>query len=391
MKFSSVLILALQISTCQGFVLPNTFVSKSSHLFSTVETKDLSLTEQDEQLKEPTSVRAPLKFMGPYPCLGLKFPHLATSAQRAKNMSGISLDFLLDTAANVNTINSQVATELQLSEAGEALPGVSAAGSMGGGTTYMLGDCELEGVAEEASFMQELTASALPVESPASAGLLSLPFFHCFEGGVEFDWVGQQMDGKQLPPSVTFYGPGDSDAILQDITRVKIEELPVTRLPMVQLNINNMTIPALLDTGSPITVINAQAAKEAGIETAEISTSNDDDKKGGNLFSNFANRFQQAQAAAQAAARGDLITIAGADGKPVQLIKSQSEAGVHLASDDDEIVDFGNSNIYVGNLPGLAALNGLGDESPPAAVLGMDILRKKPKMLLLARNQEVYF
>ena len=126
------------------------------------------------------------------------------------------------------------------------------------------------------------------------------------------------------------------------------------------------------------------------VEIADATTN--EKTKGGNPFSNLANRFQQAQAAAQAAARGDLISIAGADGNPVQLVKSQSEAPVHLkSSDGDEIVDFGTSNVYVGNLPGLAALNGLGDESPPAAVLGMDILRKRPKMLFLARNLEVYF
>lgn len=59
-------------------------------------------------------VRAPLKFVGPYPCLALRFPHLATSSQRSRNETGISLDFVLDTAANTNTINAQVATGTKL-------------------------------------------------------------------------------------------------------------------------------------------------------------------------------------------------------------------------------------------------------------------------------------
>jgi hypothetical protein len=280
-----------------------------------------------------------------------------------------------------------VAKELDLNVVGQAPPGMAAGGAMLGGSTFLLGQCQLEGIPQQDTFtfMQELTASALQVASPASAGLLSLPFFHCFEGGVEFDWKGNREE--QIPPSITFYGSGESDAIRQTMTKVSVQELPVIRLPTVQLVINNITIPALLDTGSPITVINAQAAKEAGVSTVEIATM----KQGGsNPFANFANRIQEAQAVAAAAARGDVLTIAGSTGQPIQLLKSASKAKIHL-SGVEEIVDFGSGTIYVGNLPGLEALNGLGDDSPPAAVLGMDVLLQRPKMLLVARDQEVYF
>ena len=96
------------------------------------------------------------------------------------------------------------------------------------------------------------------------------------------------------------------------------------------------------------------------------------------------------QAAAQAAARGDILTIAGTAGEPVNLLKSQTKATVS-AGGGDQPVEFGDSHIYVGNLPGLAALNALGDDSLPAAVLGMDVLRLRPKMLLKSQSQEVYF
>jgi hypothetical protein len=56
-------------------------------------------------------VRVPLKYIGPYPCLSLRFPDLATNSQRVRNATGISLDFVLDTAANINTIQQQVAQE----------------------------------------------------------------------------------------------------------------------------------------------------------------------------------------------------------------------------------------------------------------------------------------
>jgi hypothetical protein len=54
-------------------------------------------------------------------------------------------------------------------------------------------------------------------------------------------------------------------------------------------------------------------------------------------------------------------------------------------------VGIGESNIHVGDIPGLAALNGICVDSPPSAVFGMDVLRKRPKMLMQARDQEVYF
>ena len=78
--------------------------------------------------------------------------------------------------------------------------------------------------------------------------------------------------------------------------------------------------------------------------------------------------------------------------KPADAPKSEAKADIGLVGDnDDAVVDFGNSHVYVGNLPGLAALNALGDDSPPAAVLGMDLLRLRPKMLLKAKDGAAYF
>ncbi|CAJ1942478.1 unnamed protein product [Cylindrotheca closterium] len=352
---------------------------------------------QPENLKEPESIQVPLKFIGPYPTMGLRFPNLATKNQKAQNKTGISLDFVLDTAANTNTINAQVASELELEVVGEALPGLSSAGAMQGGQTYMLGDSQLEGIqmkeemGEDGIFMQNLTASALPIASPASAGLLSLPFFYCFEGGVEFSWGSSALkDGMPDPASITFYGDEETAVTkaLPGMTRVLIDPIPVTQLPSVMLNINGMKVPALLDTGSPITVLNSEAARQAGIATIQLPP--DGEEKSNNPFAAFANRFKNAQAAAKAAANGDLLTIAGSDGKPTNLLKSTSTFDLSLSGDSED-VSFGSGHIYVGDIPGLAALNGIGVDSPPAAVLGMDVLRKRPRMFLRARDQEVYF
>ena len=153
--------------------------------------------------------------------------------------------------------------------------------------------------------------------------------------------------------------------------------------------INGKAIPALLDTGSPITVVNAAAAKMAGVTT----TMEDDgsNKKGkGNPFNPFAKLTKNFEAA-QAVARGDVLLIAGADGKRVELVKSKDlvECGIGGDGDGAAAVDIGKHNIYVGDLPGLAALGGLGgDGAPPAAVLGMDILRTRARMVY--REDEVY-
>ena len=106
-----------------------------------------------------------------------------------------------------------------------------------------------------------------------------------------------------------------------------------------------------------------------------------------NPFQAATNRLQEAQAAA----RGDVLTIMGLGGKPVNLIKSSTPVSVEMKGDKNSLVDFGSVPLFVGDLPGLAALNGLGVESPPAVVLGMDVLRQRPSMLLRAQDDEVWF
>lgn len=171
------------------------------------------------------AVRVPLKFIGPYPCLALRFPNLATANQRERNATGVSLDFVLDTAANSNTLQQVVATQQNLTVVGRALPGIGSAGIIAqGGDTYLLGDAQLEGLLptndeggdEPFTVMTGLTASVLPVASPASLGLLSLAFLQSFQGGVEFSWGGSRIQSNDerpapLQPSVTFYGDKSMD------------------------------------------------------------------------------------------------------------------------------------------------------------------------------------
>mmetsp|Transcript_16402 Transcript_16402/g.34194 ORF Transcript_16402/g.34194 Transcript_16402/m.34194 type:complete len:536 (-) Transcript_16402:135-1742(-) len=410
---------------------------------------------------EATAIRAPLKFNGPYPCMALKFPNLSTESQRNQNLTGISLDFVLDTAANINTIQSQVATELCLpkQEDSPALPGVSSSGPMAGGDTYVLGDSQLEEVAlvqqqteqqteqdqqqqqqQPFDFMQNLTAAALPVGNPGSAGLLGLAFFYCFEGGVEFRWgstpqqqqLDQQdqqrlVDGMMAPanirddssPSVTFYGEDYSEnnddsplqRALSELVRVPLVPIPVTQLPSLTIKINGVEMMALLDTGSPVTVLNEGAARAAGVQTTkealEGSTTAESNKKAGgwkNPFSSVVDKFKEAQATAEAASRGEILMIGGSDGKPTTLYRSAASSHPTIsmaassssssgAKEETNDINFGNGDqpVYVGDIPGLVALNAIGVDSPPAVVLGLDVLRRRPKMLFRPRENEVYF
>jgi len=352
--------------------------------------------ESDDQGDASTVVRAPLKFIGPYPCLALRFPDLSTTSQKARNETGISLDFMLDTAANTNTIQEQVAKELTLDVVGEALPGIGSAGSISGGKTYLLGDCELDGTPTESrfTFMTELSASALPIASPAAAGLLSSAFLNCFSGGVEFQWVGS-TDGDDtdsfIPPSVTFYGERkDLQSRAESMTCIPIQPLPISLLPSVTIHINGEEIPALLDTGSPVTVMNAKAADIANI--SRITLSNQQKEEGGNPFSNMMQKMKAAQEMSQAAAKGDILLVGGTSGEMIELNKSESKLNISLKKDENELFELGNSHIYVGDLPGLAALGGLeGKDSTPAAILGMDVLRLRPNMIYCGQSSEVYF
>lgn len=371
------------VQTRVAFRSRSAVASTSTEEVDTVPTANPIDDSATQSTQESSVVRAPLRYVGPYPCLALKFPQLATQSQRERNVTGVTLDFILDTAANTNTINGEVAQLLDLEVVGEAPSGVAALGAIDGGKTFSLGDCQLDGIPkdDQFTFMTQLTASALPVANPATAGLLSLSFLQCFEGGVEFTW-GTFQDGTEAKlPSITFYGlRNESEDKVKSMVRVPVEPVPLTLLPSVTVRINGVDVPALLDTGSPVTVLNAQAAKIAGIETVDVDT-----QESRNPFANVAKNFKLAQAAS----KGEVLMVAGVDGRMVNLLRSESPVEIGLVGDTD-IAEFGKGNIYVGDLPGLQALNGLGVDSPPAVVLGMDVLRCRPSMLFRAQTNELF-
>jgi hypothetical protein len=119
------------------------------------------------------------------------------------------------------------------------------------------------------------------------------------------------------------------------------------------MTINGVKIPSLLDTGSPITVLNAAAAEAAGIAMPQPEAT--------------INPFAKAKAAVEAAAAmasGEVAMMGGPNG-PITLRKIPEKAPIFLGA-----ADIGAGRPYVGEFPGLAALGGLDADSGPAAVLG---------------------
>jgi len=71
--------------------------SSSSPLASSTETASLSQVEEEANAtddEENVVVRSPLRMLGLYPTIPLSFPNLATSSQRERNITGVSLDWV---------------------------------------------------------------------------------------------------------------------------------------------------------------------------------------------------------------------------------------------------------------------------------------------------------
>ena len=131
-------------------------------------------------------------------------------------------------------------------------------------------------------------------------------------------------------------------------------------------------MPALVDTGSPITVLNSAAASACAISSVSTKDSTQAGPAAGlppalKTLSRVAASLKTSLEGAQAEARGDVLRMAGGDGRMMTLerkgpARMMLESKGQAQSDEDRVpkVDLGNQMCYVGDLPGLAALHGLG-------------------------------
>jgi hypothetical protein len=122
------------------------------------------------------------------------------------------------------------------------------------------------------------------------------------------------------------------------------------------VKVNGIEMPALLDTGSPVTVLNVQAAKAAGVVAVDVPSL----EKLQNPFTKLVSSFK----VSQASSRGEILQLVNSNGQIVNLAKSVEQHIVGVVDDENNEIDFGTSHVYVGDLPGLAALNGIGVDSP---------------------------
>ena len=195
-------------------------------------------------------------------------------------------------------------------------------------------------------------------------------------------------NAAERPPSLTFYGDTIGTAASREgLIAIPVKALRESGLPSVTLIVNGVEVRALFDSGSPITVLNSAAARRLGLGGGSAAVAQTEPST--NPFSMVMAAVKAGQAAAQAATRGDALTVAGATG-PVQLLRTNEAVTMSIASVAEvgkaitSVVLGDDLRPYVGELPGLAALNGLGAEAGPAAILGTDVLRRRPRIIYTA-------
>jgi hypothetical protein len=303
---------------------------------------------------EPVSVIgvvAPLTYVGPYACLGLNFPNI-------ERKPGFEINFVLDTAANVNTISSEIASELDLpvlikGEDLSILGSAGAGGSFQAGDIVLLGDSRLSGMPESQqnnTFMTNMTAAAmnLGIANSVGGGMLGISFFDCFKGGVEFDWYGTDGD----PPTLQFYYDSLPENAKENASCIALDTEDFFGVPTVSVEINGKALRAIIDTGAPITIISPAVADELGIS-----------KKDGT------------------------VKIKGIDdGDAMGVSKSLDEVTLSIGD-----VNIKLDTIFIGELPGLAMASNLVPECrQPQVLLGLDALRRTYRMILILSKAEVW-
>ena len=327
-------------------------------------------------------VVAPLVYKGPYPCLGLRFPHLHAKDALVAD-KGVELDFLVDTGANVNSITAALVETYRLPKLAVDVPKPLATAGMGGaldpGDYYVLGDCGLAGLPSgqrDAIFMTNTTAAVLPRGPMDTDGLLGSSFVASF-AGVEFDWYGTDGD----PPTFCFYfgtqlpqGPG---SVTQDMVQVPLQSF--FQLSTVEITVNGVVLKAMIDTGSPITVMSEEAAQRVGISTVS-----------GGVIRGPTGEKPHKELHHQKV--GDpILHMGGVDGRPISVLRSSADVHIDVGG-----ASLGDGPVYAGNIPALSffqsiptELMKMSDNNPddaPVAILGLDWLKRAYRIIMSTRN-----
>ena len=344
-----------------------------------------------------------------YAAITVGLPDRATKSQQERGVKGVELDFCIDTACTTNFILPQVAYGLDMQIVGTSPAGTGATGAIGGGQEMLLGTAKLgKDGGEDGTGVVALTglsAAVVPVPTPGTAGIMGRSFLNCF-GAVAFDWSTRQG------ASVSFYQEYDWEEEEEEgegeggggdgLRTVSLNELPCGLLS-VDVTLNGVRMPALLDTGAPQTIINRAAAAAAGIDvngTGAGGKTNDDDDDGesdGNKNNNpFAGLFDAFNKGKERALQDKGVMVMGAGGKPERLDRvdgAAADLAVVTASGGGGggagEVTLRCASVLVGELQAFQAGLGLippsedgATDGAPGVVLGLDALMSRPKVVI---------
>ena len=307
----------------------------------------------------------------------------------------MELDWCVDTACSTNFITPQVAYGLDVEIVGAAPSGVGATGAVSSGQEMLLGTAKLGSDGADGSGTAAITglsAAIVQVPAPGTAGILGRSFLNCF-GAVEFDWRLSQNAAGATMCLYQEYAPFDDDGTMDDQTVVPLNELACGLLA-VDVDLNGVRMPALVDTGAPRTIINRAAAKAAGIATVDDASGSPEAAKKPST-GGFKNPFAAIQDAIsrgreQALGSSGAVTVMGAGGRPERLDKASRSKDVEMiVSATSGSVCLSSPQILIGDLEAFRVGLGLrGDSTPgandgqPGIVLGLDALMSVPKVAM---------
>ena len=330
-----------------------------------------------------------------YVAITVGLPDRSTRAQRERGVKGVELDWCVDTACSTNFITPQVAYGLDVEIVGAAPSGVGATGAVSSGQEMLLGTAKLGSDGADGSGTAAITglsAAIVQVPAPGTAGILGRSFLNCF-GAVEFDWRLSQNAAGATMCLYQEYAPFDDDGTMDDQTVVPLNELACGLLA-VDVDLNGVRMPALVDTGAPRTIINRAAAKAAGIATVDDASGSPEAAKKPST-GGFKNPFAAIQDAIsrgreQALGSSGAVTVMGAGGRPERLDKASRSKDVEMiVSATSGSVCLSSPQILIGDLEAFRVGLGLrGDSTPgandgqPGIVLGLDALMSVPKVAM---------
>ena len=341
-----------------------------------------------------------------YVAITVSLPDRATRAQRERGVKGVELDWCVDTACTTNFILPQVAYGLDVEIVGAAPAGVGATGAISSGQEMLLGTAKLGSDGDDGSGVAAITglsAAIVQVPAPGTAGILGRSFLNCF-GAVEFDWCGGVGGGKAAMYMYQAYAAFDDASEEARGEAVPMRELACGLLA-IDVDLNGVRVPALVDTGAPQTIVNRAAARAAGIELvgedgddgSGSSRSTGDRNRAGGGFFGFKNPFA---AVADAVSRGreqalgssGAVTVMGAGGRPERLDKARRSRDVSMlvsGGGGRSETRLSSPQILVGDLEAFRVGLGLRSDSvagagdgQPGIVLGLDALMSVSKVAM---------